>query len=378
MDKRKLLLFALISNRLLFGCSDTNLEQKPQPLPLVAVESVKPIHHYAENKFVGRVEAIEDASIVAQVSGYLTQRFFTEGELVKKGQALFQIDPAAYKAKVASAKAAMTQAKASVTSANLDWNRGKRLLPKGGISQSEFDHLTSAKLKADAALELAKAELIAAELDLAHTTIKAPFSGKISQSKVSIGDLISPSSGVLTTVVSLNPVYAAFSMSEKQRLLMGTERLKQTDADSNDDLEVALNLNKDMLYEHLGKLKYSGNRIDLQTGTISLRAQFPNPEARLLPGQYVEVTVREKQPQKRLVIPRLAVQSDLEGDYVMVLKSENKVERRNIVLGEQTKAGIIVTSGLADKEQVLVKGLQRAKNGMTVQLDTLSADKQGV
>lgn len=375
MNKRKLLLPALISTGLLFGCSDTNLQQKPQNLPIVAVEGAKPIDYHAENKFVGRIEAVEDVSIVAQVSGYLKQRFFTEGELVEKGQQLFQIDPAVYEAKVTSAKAAVTQAKASVTSSNLDWKRGKGLLPKGGISQSEFDHLTSAKLKADAALESAKAELIAAELDLAHTIIEAPFAGKISQSKVSIGDLVSPSSGVLTTIVSLNPVYASFSMSEKQRLHMGADRIRQTD---DQNLEVALSLNKGMKYDHLGQLNYSGNRIDLQTGTIDLRAQFPNPEERLLPGQYVEVTVREKTPQTRLVIPRLAVQTDLEGDYVMVLKPENKVERRNIVLGEQTEAGIIVESGLADKEQVLVKGLQRVKNGMTVKLDASPTAQEGV
>ncbi len=378
MNKRKLLLPTLISTGLLFGCSDTNLQPKSQNLPLVAVESAKFTDYYAENKFVGRIEAIEDVSIVAQVSGYLKQRFFTEGELVKKGESLFQIDPAAYKAKVTRAKATVTQAKASVTSSNLDWQRGKRLLPKGGISQSEFDHLTSAKLKADAALALANAELIAAELDLAHTLIKAPFTGKISQSNVSIGDLISPSSGVLTTIVSLNPIYASFSMSEKERLFMEADRLTQTNTQNNNEVEVALSLNRGMEYEHLGQLNYSGNRIDLQTGTIDLRAQFPNPKEHLLPGQYVEVSVRKKQPQTRLVVPRVAIQTDLEGDYVMVLKPENKVERRNVVLGKQTKAGTIVESGLADKEQVLVKGLQQVKNGMTVKLDALPATQEGV
>lgn len=367
MIKRKLLLPALIASTFLLGCQEAKLQQN-NFVPVVTTETASLIQYYPENIFVGRIEAVEDVSLIAQVSGYLKHRYFTEGEMVVKGQKLFQIDPSVYEAKVSQAKAALSQAKANFTRTNLDWKRGKDLLAKGGISQSEYDHLTAAKRQALAGVQSAEAQLIAAEVDLSHTLIVAPFSGRISQSKVSIGDLISPSSGVLTTIVSLDPIHASFSMSEKQRLLLGADQVAGNGTQSDQNLDVILNLGQGIVYEHFGQLDYVGNRIDTQTGTIDLRAKFANPTHRLLPGQYIEVTVREKTPHTRIVIPRIAVQTDLEGDFVMVLKTGNQVERRNVKLGEQTKDGVLIQSGLSANEQVLVKGLQRVRNGMSVQV----------
>ncbi|EOD77058.1 RND efflux system, membrane fusion protein CmeA [Grimontia indica] len=369
MIKRKLLLPALISATLLAGCGGQEAQQKNAFTPLVAVESAELIDYQPQKSFVGRTEAMEDVGIVPQVSGYLKSRYFNEGEMVNTGQLLYQIDPSLYEAKVASAKASVAQAKAGVTNANLDYDRGQDLLPRGGISQSEFDRLTAVKLQAEAALKAAEAQLQAAETDLSHTTIRAPFTGRISESRASIGDLVSPSTGVLTTIVSLDPMQASFSMSEKQRLQSGADRVSGIGKGRSGDVEVWLKLGKGHDYEHAGHLDYLGNRIDTQTGTIALRAKFPNPEHRLLPGQYVEVIVKDKNTTPTLVIPRLSVQTDLEGDFVMVLKEGNIVERRNVELGPQTEQGVIIRGGLNDGEQVLTKGLQRARNGMTVRLE---------
>lgn len=368
MLNRKLLLPVLISTMLIVGCG----EQKEAPqniLPLVAVTSAKIINFQPEQTFVGRTEAMEDVGIVPQVSGYLKARYFNEGEMVLSGQRLYLIDPSIYQAKVASANAAVSQAQAGETNANLDWQRGKDLLPKGGISKSEFDHLTAEKLQAKASFELAMAQLKSAELDLSHTKIVAPFTGRISKSNVSIGDLVSPSFGVLTTIVSIDPMQASFSMSEKQRISMGMDKLSGSGKNRNRTVDIYLNLGKGMPYEHSGKLDYLGNRIDLKTGTIALRAKFPNPEHRLLPGQYVEVIVKDKKMQSSVTIPRLSVQTDLEGDYIYILKDGNIVERRNVELGPQTKEGVIIRSGLEENETVLTKGLQRARNGMVVRLE---------
>ncbi|MFS1876935.1 efflux RND transporter periplasmic adaptor subunit [Enterovibrio norvegicus] len=373
MVNRKLLLPALISATLLVGCGGKEAQQGGGFVPLVSVEAAQVIDYQARQTFVGRTQAVEDVSIVPQVSGYLKERFFKEGELVFQGQKLYQIDPSLYEAKVASADAAIAQAKAGVTKTSLDWERGKDLLPKGGISQSEFDRLTAVKLQAEAALKSAEAQLKGAEVDMAHTEIVAPFTGRISESNASIGDLVSPSTGVLTTIVSLDPMQAAFSMSEKQRLNMGADLISGSGEGRSGNAEVFLNLGKGHDYKHAGHIDYIGNRIDLKTGTIALRASFPNPEFRLLPGQYVEVEVRDKKATPSIVIPRLSVQTDLEGDYVMVLKEGNIVERRNVVLGVQTDDGVIVKDGLQTEEQVLVKGLQRVRNGMTVRLQDQGA-----
>ncbi|WP_035024301.1 efflux RND transporter periplasmic adaptor subunit [Enterovibrio calviensis] len=368
MIKRKLLLPALIGASLLAGCGGQETGQKGGFAPLVTAQSAQVIDYQAQQTFVGRTEAVEDVSIVPQVSGYLTARHFKEGEMVQAGQPLFQIDPSIYEAKMASASAAVAQANAGVTNTNLDFKRGEDLLPRGGISQSEFDRLTAAKLQAEAALKSAEAQLQAAELDLSHTQIVAPFTGRISESRASLGDLVSPSTGVLTTIVSLDPMQASFSMSEKQRLSAGADRVTGGGQGNSGRVEVLLSLGKGYDYEYPGKLDYLGNRIDTKTGTIALRASFPNPEHRLLPGQYVEVIVKDKETTPSIVVPRLSVQTDLEGDFVMVLQEGNIAERRNVKLGPQTDQGVIVLSGLSDDEQVLTKGLQRVRNGMTVRL----------
>lgn len=369
MIKRKLMLPALISATLLAGCGAQETPKNNAMVPLVAAQSATTIAYQPEHSFVGRTQAVEDVGIVPQVSGYLKARYFKEGEMVNAGQLLYKIDPSLYEAKVASATASVAQAKAGLTNANLDYARGEDLLPRGGISQSEFDRLTAVKLQAEAALKSAEAQLQAAETDLSHTFIRAPFTGRISESRASLGDLVSPSSGVLTTIVSLDPMHASFSLSEKQRIQSGADVISGIGEGRSGEVEVWLNLGKGYDYEYAGQLDYLGNRIDTRTGTLALRAKFPNPEHRLLPGQYVEVVVKDKKAKPSIVVPRLSVQTDLEGDYVMVLKEGNIAERRNVELGAQTDKGVIVTSGLNDGEQVLTKGLQRVRNGMTVRVE---------
>ena len=362
----------LISSSLLVGCGD-KLSGKSAPVsPLVAAQPVSVIDYQQGKRFVGRTEAIEDVAITAQVSGYLKARYFKEGEMVEKGQLLFQIEPAAYEAKVASAKASISQAEANLKRANLDWERGKNLLPKGSISQSEFDRLTADKLNAEAQLKASKAQLHSAEIDLSFTRIVAPFTGRINDSKASIGDLVSPSSGVLTTLVSLDPMHTSFNISERERLNLGIDTLDGS-GEGNGDVEVLLTLNNGKDYPYLGQVDFIGNRIDLNTGTIAMRAKFSNSDHQLLPGQHVQVFLREKTPVKMTMIPRRAVQSDLEGDFVMVLKDNNVAERRNVELGPQTEHGVIIRKGLESSDVVLTKGLQRVRNGMTVRLQQQDA-----
>ncbi|HIF9060205.1 TPA: efflux RND transporter periplasmic adaptor subunit [Photobacterium damselae] len=367
--KKPLLLATLIGSALLVGCGEPASGQKPAMAPLAQAQSVQLIQYQQGKSYVGRTEAVEDVAISAQVSGYLKERLFEEGQMVKKGQPLFRIESAAYEAQVKSATAAISQAKAQVQRSNMDFARAQDLLPKGNISKSEYDRLLAEKLNAQAQLESAQAMYSAAKVDLSHTTITAPFSGRVSDSKVSIGDLISPSSGVLTTLVSLDPMHAAFTISERERLNMGLDKLDGSGNGNNKGLvEVVLTLNNGQQYSEIGSLDFVGNRIDLNTGTLAMRAQFANPNQQLLPGQHVQIFLREKTPQQVMVIPRSAVQSDLEGDFVMVLKDGKVAERRNVTMGSQTDQGVIISQGLKADEEVITIGLQRIRNGMTVRL----------
>ncbi|HDM8241230.1 TPA: multidrug efflux RND transporter periplasmic adaptor subunit VmeY [Vibrio campbellii] len=374
--QKKPLVALMAATAILAGCGEANNAQKGGQAPLVVTQNVTIIDYQPSKSYIGRIEAVEDTNITAQVSGYLEARHFDEGQMVEKGQLLYSIEPSSFEAQVASAKAALAQAKAALKKAELDHERGKNLLPRGSISQSEFDALTATLLGARAELEAANAQLKLAEVNLSYTQIRAPFSGRISDSKVSTGDLLSPSSGILTTLVSLDPVHTSFSVSERERLTLGMDRIKGDGSDESSGVEVQLELENGEYFEHLGQLDFLGNRINTQTGTIAMRALVPNPEQQLLPGQHIKVNLRDKNAKDVIVIPRRAVQTDLEGDFAMVMTEGNVAERRNVKLGPQVEQGIIINEGLEQDDTVITQGLQRVRNGVEVRIQSPAEDKQ--
>ncbi|EPE5848153.1 efflux RND transporter periplasmic adaptor subunit [Vibrio vulnificus] len=374
--KLKPIVGLIVASALLAGCEDKALQQHNTMAPLVVTQEVLMLDYQPSNAYIGRVEAVEDTNITAQVSGYLKARHFEEGQLVEKGALLYTIEPSSFEAQVASAKASLAQAKASLKKAELDHQRGKNLLPRGSISQSEFDALTAGLLGAQAQLEAANAQLKLADVNLSYTQIRAPFSGRISDSKVSTGDLVSPSSGILTTLVSLDPIHTAFSISERERLALGIERIKGDGSTPSSGVEVHLQLENGKEYLHLGRLDYLGNRIDTKTGTIALRAVVENPDHQLLPGQHIKVNLREKQAKSVVVVPRRAVQTDLEGHFVMVMTPGEVAERRNVSLGAQVEQGVVIRQGLTQDDVVITQGLQRVRNGIQVRVQTPTESKQ--
>ncbi|WP_045423651.1 multidrug efflux RND transporter periplasmic adaptor subunit VmeY [Vibrio jasicida] len=374
--QKKPLVALMAATAILAGCGEANNAQKGSQAPLVVTQDVTIIDYQPSKSYIGRIEAVEDTNITAQVSGYLEARHFDEGQMVEKGALLYSIEPSSFEAQVASAKAALAQAKAALKKAELDHQRGKNLLPRGSISQSEFDALTATLLGARAELEAANAQLKLAEVNLSYTQIRAPFSGRISDSKVSTGDLLSPSSGILTTLVSLDPVHTSFSVSERERLTLGMDRIKGDGSAESSGVEVQLELENGEYFEHLGQLDFLGNRINTQTGTIAMRALVPNPEQKLLPGQHIKVNLRDKNAKDVIVVPRRAVQTDLEGDFVMVTAEGNVAERRNVKLGPQVEQGIIINEGLEQDDTVVTQGLQRVRNGVEVRIQAPAEDKQ--
>ncbi|MGP8305675.1 multidrug efflux RND transporter periplasmic adaptor subunit VmeY [Vibrio sp. YIC-376] len=374
--QKKLLVALIAATTILAGCGEVNNTQSGSQAPLVVTQDVTVIDYQPSKSYIGRIEAVEDTNITAQISGYLKTRHFDEGQMVEKGQLLYSIEPSSFEAQIASAKATLAQAEAALKKAELDHQRGKNLLPRGSISQSEFDALTAALLGARAELEAANAQLKLAEVNLSYTQIRAPFSGRISDTKVSTGDLVSPSSGVLTTLVSLDPVHTSFSVSERERLAMGMDGVKGDGSAESSGVEVQLELENGEFFEQLGQLDFVGNRIDTKTGTIALRAIVANPDHKLLPGQHIKVNLRDKNTRDVIVVPRRAVQTDLEGDFVMVTSEGNIAERRNVELGPQVEQGIIIREGLELNDSVITQGLQRVRNGVEVSIQTPTEDKQ--
>ncbi|WP_221076207.1 efflux RND transporter periplasmic adaptor subunit [Agarivorans aestuarii] len=353
---------------LLSACNSSTESAAQIPASLVNTELAQNLQYAPSQQFVGRIEAYQDVDIRAQVSGYLVKRHFEDGQMVKRGQLLYEIDPTRYQAAVAQAKASLAKAKAALTNAEINWQRGERLLPKNNISRSEFDRLTAEKLSAEAQLEAAEAELNASLVDLKHTSIVAPFDGRIGQSEVSKGDLITMTSGALTNLVSLNPIRASFRVSERERLAMGLDHVDAHSSAQTDDTIVDLVISDNRSYPNKGRLDFIDNRINLQTGTINISAQFDNPQQQLLPGQYVEIGLTSTALVEATVIPRRAVQSDLEGEFVMLVGEDNKAERRNVTIGPVLEQGVVIHKGLQGSEQVITAGLQRVRHGHPVQV----------
>lgn len=348
----------------------------PPPPPVeVVVETARLIDYHPQLSFVGRLQAEADVDIQAKVSGYLLKRYFQEGETVAADALLYTIDPAGFRAELAKAQANLASAKAAEAVAERNFTRGKQLLPKGAISQFEFDKLEAARLETRASVAAAEARVTSAEVDLSYTSIHAPISGRIGRSRFSPGDLVGPTSGSLTTLVSLDPMQALFQVGEGLFLASEVQRrqyaAEQRDFGGIGDIKVQVQLSDRRIYPHKGRIDYIGNRVDQNTGTIEARASIPNPDDLLRPGQYVKVMLELPVVLQVIVIPQAAVQADQQGNFAMLVRADNTIERRNVVLSERIAEKVIVNQGVEEGEQVVVRGLQQIRPEQSVTVRAL-------
>ena len=256
MTTRLVLIVGMI---LMAGCAE---EAPPPRVAEVVVDEVKSEPYQPKSEFVGRLQAQDDVDIQAKVTGYLLTRQFKEGELVRAGDVLYTLDASEYEAALARAKADLAAAIANHANAERNFRRGEELLPRGAISQAEMDNLTANKLDADARIESARAQVASAQVDLGFTTIHAPFTGRIGRSAVSPGDLVGPNSGILTTLVSIDPIEALFQVSEATYIAAIAERLDDRRGPNPEDLEsveVTLRLANGTTYPEVGHIDYFAN-----------------------------------------------------------------------------------------------------------------------
>jgi membrane fusion protein (multidrug efflux system) len=341
----------------------------------VVVDEVLLEPYRPKSEYVGRLLAQDDVAIQAQVTGYLLSRDFAEGELVQAGDVLYTIDSSEYRAEMARAKADLAAAVANQANAARNYKRGKELLPKGAISESEMDNLTATKLDSDARIASSEAQITSAEVNLGFTTMTAPISGRIGRSMVSPGDLVGPTSGNLTTLVSIDPIEALFQVSEATYVsAIATRMGGELDPESVRNIEVSLEMTNGELYPEVGRIDYFANRIDATTGTLEARALIPNPHSLLVPGQYVRVILQDTNLLEGLFIPQSAVQADQQGGFALIVDTNSAVVRRNLELGHRLDDKILVIKGLSEGEQVIVRGLQQVRPGMVVTTTSLATD----
>ena len=347
----------------LAGCADANSKDgaaaaAPAAPPVsAAVVIEKPVLETQE--FSGRLEAVEEVEIRSRVSGYITAVNFKPGAEVKKGEVLFVIDPRPYQAEADRAGAAASAARARADLARLELQRAERLLLDKAIAQREFDEKAAAQKELDANARAAQAQHEAARLNLAYTRVVAPIDGRVSKAEITLGNLVD-ASAVLTSVVSLDRIYASFDGDEQTYLRVGAR------AQRNQGAVVKVGLANEEGFPHEGKLEFVDNQLDARTGSVRMRATLANPDRALAPGLFARVQVGSGVPSNAIVINDRAVGTDQSRKFVVVVGSDGKAEYRPVQLGPVVDGMRVVRSGLKAGEKIVVNGLQRVRPGAPV------------
>ena len=334
------------------------------PPPAVTVTPVVSREVTATGDFIGRVVAIDKVDVVARISGFINERNFTEGQQVKTGDLLFSIEPDTYKAAVDQQTANLAKAKATEVNANLQLQRGQDLVRNQNIPQSEVDQRAATAQAAHADVMQAQALLEQARINLGYTEIRSPVDGRIGLANFTVGNLVSPSSGPLATIVSQDPIYVTFQASEAD-IIEYKHRIAAS-ADKNPHVTIHIKLVDGTVYPHPGRTNLLDVQVQPDTDTVLVRAQLPNPEGMLIPGGIVGVITERGPPQASLIVPQSAVQLDQAGRYVMVVGADKKVELRRITTGVEQGRDIVVSAGLKEGELVIVEGIQKVHPGQVV------------
>ncbi len=337
--------------------------------PEVAVVVVTPAPVTLSMELAGRTSPLRIAEVRPQVSGIILQRLFSEGTEVRAGQVLYQIDSAVYRAEVANAEAELARTEANVAPARLLAERYEELVRINAVSRQDYDDAAAALKKAEAEVAAARAELARARIDLDYTSIKAPISGRIGRSSVTDGALVSANQAApLATIQQLDPIYVDVAQSSAD-LLRLKKNLAAGQIRSNGEARVNLVLEDGTPYPLPGRLKFSEVTVEQSTGSVTLRALFPNPDQTLLPGMFVRALIPEGVQDQAILVPQRGVTRNPKGEaMVMVVGAEDKVEPRVIEVVRTVGDNWLVSKGLAAGDRVILEGIQRARPGTQVKV----------
>jgi membrane fusion protein, multidrug efflux system len=354
----------------LAGCAHSSAQPGEPPPPKVSVAEVVFRDVTEWDEFTGRLEAVNTVAIRPRVSGFVSSVRFREGAIVGRGDLLFQIDPRPFQAEVDRLKAELARARATVQRADSEAKRAGRLTAQDAMSREEHDRRTSFAAEAAAQVDAVAGGLRAAELNLEFTRVTSPIAGRVGRAIATEGNLVSSGPGeatLLTTVVSLDPIYAVFDVDEQTFLRYGTLATagKRVSARQT-GLPIQMALAAEPQFPHEGKLNFLDNQIDPDTGTIRGRAVFANPDNALTPGLFVRLRLPGTAKYDGALIRDGAVGTDLDKRYVFVVTKENAIEYRTVMLGPTFEGLRVVRSGLAAGDLVVVNGLQRVRPGMKV------------
>ncbi len=337
--------------------------------PFVVFETVAEEDVTPYSSVIGHVEAINSVNLQPQVSGYLEEVKFDEGSEVNEGDVLFVIEKQRYQATADLRKAELDAAKASLTKIEKDYRRQKSLNQQKYASEARLDEAYSNLLRAQAAVKQAEANYNLAKIDLEHAEIKAPFSGKIGKAKVTEGNFVSSATGVLASIVQMNPVRVTFSMTDKEITNVLQSGMRNEHVSARIELPNGKVVRMDSINE------FMDNSIDTNTATIAVYAEFMNDDELLIPGSYVNMKIDAGKAQKAITVSQSAIGQDADGNYVMLVNKDNVVEQRRVALGEAAGSRQIVTGGLEVGDNVIIQGLQKVADGKKVRAENIKVEE---
>ncbi|HLH53034.1 MAG TPA: efflux RND transporter periplasmic adaptor subunit [Verrucomicrobiae bacterium] len=368
---------ALIVGLSVSGCGRQSPQAKPAA-PMVTVAPVEQQEIVERDEFTGRIEPVETVEVRPRVSGYIQAVKFQSGQMVKRGDLLFQIDPRWHQATFEQRQAEFQQAKVHLENAQRESERTPQLLTNNAISIEEADARQARFQEARSAMLAAQAALDSAKLDLEYTQVRAPIDGRVSRALLTEGNYVNGIAGgatLLTTIVSVDPVYVYADMDENSLLRFnGLARSGKIEADSNGKVPVQLQLADEQEFPHQGYIESFDNRLNADTGSILLRAVFPNPDGRIVPGLFARIRVPLSEKHPALLVEERAIGTDQAQKFVLTLTRSNTVAYRHIELGPLVGELRVVRSGLQKDEPIVVNGLSRVRPGMPVSPQTETAD----
>jgi membrane fusion protein (multidrug efflux system) len=308
---------------------------------------------------------VDKVDVRARVEGFLEKVLFREGQDVKTGDLLYQIEKVQFQALVDQAKANLASAHAETTNAQLQYDRNLALSKREFSPQSTVDQNKAALDTAQARILQMRAALTQAEVNLDYTDIRSPIDGRIGRTAFTVGNLVNPASGILATIVSQDPIYVLFPVSVRDLETIRDVRRRQ-DGDLA-KIDIRLRLSTGQEYPERGVWNLTDPQVDQQTDTLIMRGTIPNPDGQLIDGQFVTAVIRERTEEPKLVVPQAALQIDQSGYYVLVVDDQHKVEQRSIKTGPNQDTDVVITSGLREGENVIVDGVQKVRPGQVVQ-----------
>jgi len=367
--KTNLLTLILVSSLtvILSGCNDetvaSEFQMPPQSVDYVTMKSQDVTFN---QHLPARAVASAIADVRPQVTGIIQSRLFEEGSVVKAGQALYQIDDTIYQANLTSAKAELVRSQANLRSSKAELVRYKKLLKDKAASQQQYDQINADYLAIVAEIDVRKAAIHKAQVDIQYTRVEAPISGVISKSNITIGALVTAAqTQIMATITQLDPIY--FDMVQSNKELRNIRRRIASGELTSTNNSAQLSFGKNDNYSHLGELKFNEVRTNMSTDTVTLRAQFANPEQYLLPGMFAQINLAQAVREASILVPQSAVSFDKKGHAnVFVLLKDNKVAIKQISIGRSFGQNWLALTGLESGDKVITTGLQKIGPGMTV------------